>query len=259
MAEHLTHGWEPAIDTADTLVRSFVYALGDRLAYVTTALGGRVRRADAYIAADPHSQIAWDNAAVLLQPPFVAETLGVVDEMVEFFGPDRGWILFSPWVLPDLTERGFMLVGHPPMMFRAAGAGPFEVPSGLEIVEVRDKRTFRDWADAVIEGFPMQGDTTIVDEHVLGGPVRFFVGYADGKPVATSGVFVGHGVNEVEWVSTLPAYRGRGFGAALTWAATLADPSLPAVLLASDDGRPVYARMGYAALSRFTAWSHTAG
>ena len=47
------------------------------------------------------------------------------------------------------------------------------------------------------------------------------------------------------YVAALPAARGRGVGAAVTWAATLCQPELPAVLVASDDGRPVYERMGY--------------
>jgi hypothetical protein len=42
----------------------------------------------------------------------------------------------------------------------------------------------------------------------------------------------------------------------LTWRATLADPALPALLLATDDGRPVDERMGYLPLFRFTVWSH---
>ena len=45
-----------------------------------------------------------------------------------------------------------------------------------------------------------------------------------------------------------------GYGEALTWAATCVDPSLPAVLIASDLGRPVYERMGYVATSRWTLW-----
>ena len=40
----------------------------------------------------------------------------------------------------------------------------------------------------------------------------------------------------------------------MTWAATLADPERPAVLVASDDGRPTYERMGYVAVARWTAW-----
>jgi hypothetical protein len=51
--------------------------------------------------------------------------------------------------------------------------------------------------------------------------------------------------------------RGRGFGAAVTWAATLADPAKPAVLIASDPGRPVYERMGYLRLMRLTMWGGT--
>jgi hypothetical protein len=34
----------------------------------------------------------------------------------------------------------------------------------------------------------------------------------------------------------------------------VADPALPAVLYASDIGRPVYARMGYQTQFRFTLW-----
>lgn len=43
----------------------------------------------------------------------------------------------------------------------------------------------------------------------------------------------------VEWVSVLDRDRGKGYGATLTWAATLADPTLPGVLIASDPGQPV--------------------
>jgi GNAT superfamily N-acetyltransferase len=62
------------------------------------------------------------------------------------------------------------------------------------------------------------------------------------------------GATLVEYVATLPAARGRGIGAAVTWAATLADPASPAVLVSSDDGRPTYERMGYLPLERWTAW-----
>jgi hypothetical protein len=67
-------------------------------------------------------------------------------------------------------------------------------------------------------------------------------------------VHVHGGLNDVEWISTRPEARGRGIGAAVTWAATLADPALPAMLIASDAGQPVYERMGYLRVTRFTLW-----
>lgn len=62
------------------------------------------------------------------------------------------------------------------------------------------------------------------------------------------------GLTLVEYVAVLPQGRGQGAGAAVTWAATLSEPEQPAVLIASDDGRPVYERMGYRAIERWTAW-----
>jgi hypothetical protein len=92
------------------------------------------------------------------------------------------------------------------------------------------------------------------DGRVLGGPTHFFTGCVAGRPVATAAGHVAAGVNLVEMVATDPQARGSGYGEALTWAATRADPELPAVLLASDLGRPVYERMGYLAVSRWTMW-----
>jgi hypothetical protein len=58
----------------------------------------------------------------------------------------------------------------------------------------------------------------------------------------------------VEYVAALPAPRGTGAGAAVTSAATIAEPERPAVLVASDDGRPTYERMGFLPVARWTAW-----
>ena len=77
--------------------------------------------------------------------------------------------------------------------------------------------------------------------------------------MATALSYTGDGVVNVEAVATLPGHRGRGIGAAVTWAATLADPELPAVLLASDDGIGVYRRMGYLSMTRWTMWSGSRG
>ena len=89
---------------------------------------------------------------------------------------------------------------------------------------------------------------------LLGGPHRFWLGYRDGELAAVSAAYLGHGVVDVEMVATLEGHRGHGIGEAVTWAATLADPERPAVLIASDLGRPIYQRMGYLPIARWTLW-----
>jgi hypothetical protein len=66
-------------------------------------------------------------------------------------------------------------------------------------------------------------------------------------------------MSHVEWVSSTPAVRGRGYGEAMTWAATLALPDRPSMLISSDAGRRTYERMGYLPLTRFTLWLGSRG
>jgi hypothetical protein len=51
------------------------------------------------------------------------------------------------------------------------------------------------------------------------GHSRFWIGSVDGLAVCTAAATVHAGVTFVEWVSTSRADRGRGYGAAITWAA----------------------------------------
>jgi GNAT superfamily N-acetyltransferase len=96
----------------------------------------------------------------------------------------------------------------------------------------------------------------LYDERVLGDErLRFWTGRVDGKAVGVAAAFVAAGINDVVFVATLPEARGRGYGAALTWQAAQAEPELPAMLLSSDLGRPVYDQMGFLPLFRFTLWA----
>ena len=89
---------------------------------------------------------------------------------------------------------------------------------------------------------------------LLGGPLRLWGGYVGDDLVSMAAALVSDGMVDVCFVATQPHARQRGYGNALTWVATLADPALPAVLEASDDGRPVYERMGYRQVGRMSLW-----
>jgi len=93
---------------------------------------------------------------------------------------------------------------------------------------------------------------------VLGDPAyRVWLGSVAGRPVSTATAYLSDGFVGVYNVATAADARGRGYGEALTWAATLCEPALPAVLESSAMGRRVYAGMGYRSVGAFEVWTHT--
>jgi GNAT superfamily N-acetyltransferase len=116
-----------------------------------------------------------------------------------------------------------------------------------------------DFARALVEAYsvpelqPWRQGAFLAPE-VLGTRWRFFLGRLEAEVVATAGAFVDSAITLVELVSTLPSARGRGVGAAVTAAASLAEPRHPAMLLSSDDGNGVYRSLGYLPLQRYTTW-----
>ena len=84
-----------------------------------------------------------------------------------------------------------------------------------------------------------------------------FVGYVDDRPVTAGSAYVDDRLLRVDNIATLDDARGRGYGAAITAASVAVDPSKPAMLIASDLGRPVYERLGFVALFRVTYWVGT--
>lgn len=252
--EHLATGWEAGLET-DTLVRAGLEAWIADAVHVAHAMGGRVDDRGDVVLVDSGFPSLF-TAMAFLRGPVPADA---VDEAVSGWFPGA-FAVNSPVPTADLRPLGLTLVGHPPFMVRPAGGEP---PDGLRPVEeVTDAAGIAEWERCLVEGFPLPvGDTpwtpgAVFDERVLGGDARHWVGRDDdGRVVACSASYVHAGVVEVTYVATLPEARGRGWGEAATWAATLADRSLPGALVASDDGRPVYERMGYLAVSRFTMWS----
>ena len=111
----------------------------------------------------------------------------------------------------------------------------------------------------LVDGFPMPdaeplspGD--VLHPSMLSPDTRVWLARVDGEPAAVAAAHSHGGATLVEYVAALPVARGRGAGSAVTWAATLSEPDQPAMLIASDDGRPVYEAMGYVAIERWAAW-----
>src|SRR5207302_126437 len=119
----------------------------------------------------------------------------------------------------------------------------------------------RAFETAIVQGFPIheveaQGPGAGFSAGILADErYQLWVGWEEDRPVAAAATFLAAGISNVTLVATVPEARRHGYGAALTWRATLAEPALPALLIASAEGRPVYERMGYTALFHFVLWS----
>jgi hypothetical protein len=243
---------------AGTLTEQVLLASADRVLHAARSCDRPHLGADDLAVAWQGDRGFFTNVAYpLVEPDRWDDLLARIGEIVP---ADRPLTLVSPFAVPDLSGRGWALVGHPPLMVRPAGPAPAaRVPAELTIHEVTDEPALEVFERTLVDAYP---DPSLqpyawgreLDGRVLGGPTRFFTGFVAGRPVATAAGHVAAGVDLVEMVATSGPARGCGYGEAVTWAATLADPHLPSVLLASDLGRPVYQRMGYTAVTRWTIW-----
>ena len=169
-------------------------------------------------------------------------------------------LYFRDAVAPSLAAAAEAagLIEHyqPPLMVMDPIVASPPVPDGVEIV-VLDESTVPDYCDVLAAGFGMPSDFARIAFPPKILLVEGFTGLlarVDGVPVATSGSTVAAGLAGVYNVATVPEHRGKGLGAAVTWAAIGAGAAAGAtcsILQASAEGAPVYARMGFDTPDRY--------
>ena len=254
----LTTGWEPEVPVDDTILRQFVFNSADRNKHHAEALDGVYREWDDVVTADLGAPTAFGNQAILLQPLTEANTEDVIARVRSGFS--GGHVIFSAWPTPDLGSYGYGLIGHPPFMVRPTGGSAPMRPAELVVDEVTNAASMEAYERVFIEGYPVPELDAHEPGHLLGarflgGVARLWVASVDGRAVAGSMAINSRGLVAVEMVATLPDARGKGYGAAVTATAALSEPNLPSALIASDDGRGVYERLGFLPISRFTLWA----
>jgi hypothetical protein len=261
--EVLETGYGSATPAGDNLCNDYAQGLAAAFTELAAARGDRiVDDADA-ATTDGSSPSLFGNVTVVRRPLAGDEWTALAARLHAFYGGHEGgpFMVFSAWPTPDLTALGFGRIGHPPLMYRAAGPVADEPVPGLELRAVGDESTSRDWERTLVEAYPDPSLQPYQPGCFLPARLdqapgwRHWVGYLDGEAVATASAFVGAHHVDVEMISARAEVRGRGVGRAVTAAATLAAPELPAMLISSDDGRPVYQRLGYVPILRYTMWA----
>jgi hypothetical protein len=163
-----------------------------------------------------------------------------------------------PTTGPALEALGWVLAWHEPIMVVDLGATARpDPPPGVTVEEV-DGAALADWSRVVAMAFGcpeeyVSGPAAYDRDVGLPGetPLRRFLARSDGEPVAASAFLPGPPTSRLAGifsVGTLEYARGRGLGGLITSAAMHAAHAAGArvaVLQASDQGVPVYQRLGF--------------
>ena len=258
-ARPLETGWLTDTPVDDTVLRRFVHNQGEVNAVTAAAAGGRDERTDDVFLADSGLPVPYFNQALLARPLDGADD-PVLDVVDGFFAGTGVTTLLSIWPTPDLSARGWSLVGHPALVLRAPGPFTHEPAAGVAVKAATSAEDLTTAERVVVEGYPLDEARDVPAGELfppaladLGLVVR--LGLLDGVAVGVGNRFVGHGVVNLCLGATLPAARRRGVWEALVWARVSDAPDLPAVAFTSDYSRPGFQRMGFLPITRLTMWA----
>jgi ribosomal protein S18 acetylase RimI-like enzyme len=263
--EYLDPGYDAQTPDGDNLLLDFCRAE----VQLWTSWGAALDAAhgieeDGTVWVDARSPSVFGNPVLWTRPLDGPAAEAAVARQAKAFGqrPGGAYLLYSAYPTPDLSGRGLRPVGHPPCMVRVPenSASQLATPADLDVRRVDSTAQLADFERTLIEAYPIPDlmpwrPGVFMGERLLSDPRwHIFVGYTEREAVATAAAYVSDHAVDVTLVTCRTEARGRGFGRAVTQAAVDADPAKPAMLLASDDGQPVYRSMGFRTMNRFTLW-----
>jgi GNAT superfamily N-acetyltransferase len=241
--------------------------LGASFVLLATAAHGEVRRAEGITAAVTGLPISDFNGVyrTQLEPGLTnSEIDRRIAEVVTFLR-SRG-VPFSWWAMPDervpdlptrLVAQGFALDEKRPGMAIDLNqlGGLLSAPEGVTVEEVKDRDGLGEHLRLleIVYGMPAEivEKFRVVQQGLPLGPeapIRYFLAFAQGKPVGTSLVVLSGGAAGIFNVATVPAARGRGIGALTTDVALRAAREVGyriVVLESTAMGYNVYRRLGF--------------
>lgn len=187
-----------------------------------------------------------------------------IDEVVEYF-TSRSipfWWYVCPTSKPDnlgeyLKEHSFNVMDGTPVMavqlHKLVDDRP--KPEDFTIQEANDEASLRLFWDLWYKGYPMPealgkhfGEVSVEIGYHPDNPMKFYIGYLKGQPVATSFMMLGGGVVGLYGVIVLPEARGRGIGTEMSLHPLRVARSMGysiGVLDATQKGIGIYRRLGF--------------
>jgi len=198
------------------------------------------------------------------EKPMTADDAKAIADIQKDF--QQAGLPFWWWVFPSsqssntikmLRAKGFSFINSIPSMLADLTLLSDEATceTAVSIMHVRNKEELNLWEEVSFSGFDFPHETKeqyhrFVSTFNLSteSPQKFFLACLNGKPVATSLLFLNGNVGGIYFVTTLAGQRKKGFGQALTKAtmrfAKIAGARY-ATLQSSPDGLRVYQQAGF--------------
>ncbi len=239
----------------------------ETMAADAVGLGGAVERFDGVTCIRTPIPLGVFNPAFIEDKAAVNPT--TLKKVQSFFeGLNSEWMFILPpsstsvsWELPQQIAVA-RWTKEPEMIMFSHSASFRPAPPELTIRKVRNLDDLVSWNRTCALGFET-GAADFFD--LFNGPAfisakatSMYIGEYSGKPIATSLLYISNGVAGIYAVSTLPEFRGKGFGAALTAFAAkegFSNGCDLASLQASAVGVPVYFRMGFRFVFDYECWT----
>jgi ribosomal protein S18 acetylase RimI-like enzyme len=255
------------MDQAELIARADANYFDSMASLAVTAVSGEVAERDGVRAVVTGVPVPWLNVVFVVRPPH--EPYSALRRAVELM--DARGVPFVVRIREGLhpeSERAAAELGLRPSdpvpgMIRGDARVDTPLPAGLEVRRVTEAG-MDDFLHVNVVGFSIPEDIArqMMTPAVLGViGAEAYTGYIDGLPVASSALIASHRVAGVYNVATLPDYRRRGLGAAMTLHAVRRGAEqgcVMASLQASEMGRPVYEGIGFRVAAWYQTWMRTA-
>ncbi|MEP6716937.1 MAG: GNAT family N-acetyltransferase [Terriglobia bacterium] len=156
---------------------------------------------------------------------------------------------------------GLRLSSEMPGMIGSPLGKPRRSLPALDMRPVNSESTLNDFRAIGSVSFHVPYDwfSEVFDASVAAGQRDFLcnVGYLHGEPVATSASLRSNGVVGLYNIATAPAYRGRGYGEAITRMTmqNALKAGEPVVLQSTSQGLRIYERLGFREVTRILVYN----
>jgi len=232
--------------------------------------GTRVSLEDGLMLISGPSQLWWFNVVFSLRTAVPGET--ALARARGFFGDGQHFQVIAQHGVDDDLAAACSTAGMhkvdaaAPHMVVTEPLEPVDEPAWLSIDSEPTAELVRDFARISAEGFATNAEThsqilELLDNPAIFSPInQVFVARVDGQPAGAAAYWMTRGMAGIYWVATMPEHRRKGIASALVTRATnaaFANGAAAATLQASEDGRPVYERLGFTTVATYDAFATT--